>query len=163
MGNNINGILHWNQILTKHEDTIRTALTFREKYKLNANKKLNHIKKAVLKPNQSRERRNTKKNERIREKIPTIIYVGIHVRYLFDAKVSSHFYDVIILSWIDWQLLQKIQNLESYFRKTDSQDGFIRRYNLPELKPSYFLAAMDEYHKHFAKTDPTAKVYFMSR
>ena len=49
----MNGILHWNEIFTKHEDTIRNAMTFREKYKNNANKKLNHIKKAVLKPNKS--------------------------------------------------------------------------------------------------------------
>ena len=43
-------------------------------------------------------------------------------------------------------------------RKTDFENGFIQRYNLPELKPGYFLSAMDTYINHFELIDPSTKV-----
>ena len=83
MGNNINGILNWNLILNKHEETIRNAFTFREKYKSNANKKLRYIKNVVLKSYKVKtdpEDENNKKKVKMRKKIPTVVFVGIHVR-----------------------------------------------------------------------------------
>ena len=43
-------------------------------------------------------------------------------------------------------------------RRTDFENGFIQRYNLPELKPSYFLSAMDEYIRYVKTFDTMSKV-----
>ena len=83
LGNNINGILNWNLILNKHEETIRNAFIFREKFKTNANKKLRYIKNVVLKSNKlniDHEDENKKKKVKMRKKIPAVVFVGIHVR-----------------------------------------------------------------------------------
>ena len=73
-----------------------------------------------------------------------------HLPYIID----------IIIELASLTTIEKNLDLKSYFRQTDFQEGFIQKYNLPALKPSYFISAMDEYHKHFAKNNPTAKVYF---
>merc|ERR1712126_267084 len=128
LGNNINGILNWNLILNKHEETIRIAFTFREKYKNNANKKLRYIKNVVLKSYKVKtdvDDENNKKKVKMRKTIPTVVFVGIHVR------------------------------------RTDFENGFIQRYNLPELKPSYFLSAMDEYIRYVKSFDAMSKVVFL--
>ena len=83
LGNNINGILNWNLILNKHEETIRNAFTFRKKYITNANKKLRYIKNNVLKLYKLKtdpDDENKKKKVKIRKNIPTIVFVGVHVR-----------------------------------------------------------------------------------
>lgn len=83
LGNNINGILHWNLILNKHEETIRNAFIFRDRYTKNANKKLKHIKNVVFKSNKLKVdsgNENENKKVKVRKKVPPVVFVGIHVR-----------------------------------------------------------------------------------
>ena len=39
------------------------------------------------------------------------------------------------------------------FRRTDLQEGYIHRYNLPELKPGYYISAMDTYIDYYKQID----------
>ena len=66
---------------------------------------------------------------------------------LFKTRLSSAY----IISYCHYYNLNLFRQL--IFRRTDIQEGYIHRYNLPELKPGYYISAMDTYVEHYKQAD----------
>lgn len=69
LGNNINHILHWHEIMEKHVDEIRQALQLKQKFLEVGDRKLEQIKEDFLK-SQKKKRRNLE-----------LVFIGVHIRY----------------------------------------------------------------------------------
>ena len=52
-----------------------------------------------------------------------------------------------------------------FSRKSDAMKGFIEKYNLPELKASYYITAMNIYLNYFRSSNPKSEVriYYMHK
>ena len=82
LGNNINGVLHWNQLFTKYEPSIRSSFEFHDKFTESANKKIGKIKAIALNSHSKRISALVKKRKKTKvpKNLPELVYVGVHVR-----------------------------------------------------------------------------------
>jgi len=69
LGNNINGKLFWDALMTKHVDEIRSSLTLKKKFVNDADVKIDNVVKTFL---ASKATKKAKKKQ--------FVYVGIHMR-----------------------------------------------------------------------------------
>ena len=82
LGNNVNGILHWNVLFTKYETVIRQAFEFHDTYLQSANKKMNRIRNRALKSYLMLYSGSKKKikTTMLPKDLFKPIYVGVHIR-----------------------------------------------------------------------------------
>ena len=81
MGNNINGVLHWNWVMKPYENIIKDAFVFRDKFAKKADKIFAKIRHVITQ--QKRMNQGQSKSFKTRKKktlSPDIIFVGVHVR-----------------------------------------------------------------------------------
>ena len=71
---------------------------------------------------------------------------------LFKTRLSSA-YIIRLCHYYNLNLFRQL-----IFRRTDIQEGYIHRYNLPELKPGYYISAMDTYVDYYKQADNKKKV-----